>query len=1306
LTIDLTFANLKLEIAGIVSSCTIMEDLATRSDHVAISIQIEFGKNKIREERNGQFNFKKADWEKFRQTLEKEVGDSDILQCLLKTDCMPQEQLDKAVTKLSESLWNAAENSTKRIQISKHSQQWWNKAIKKLHAEAAKAARERDQSKKRGEIEAEVQCKYSSSKDWLKREIRRAKRAAAEKEMSEADANTIWKIKKWPATKRTYPTPMLKHNGTIVTYHGEKCKLFWEVLFPKTANLNVKMPEFPEPGDNDTDPEWNLPTKTEICSVLLSWSPDAAPGPDQITSRALKAAWPVLKAYLCRLIIKCVNSGYHPTDFCLSITFILRKVNKLDYTKLRAYQPIALLQCLGKVVEKLMADCISHFALTRDIIPPTQFGGAPGCSSIDAALTLCHDTELVWNHRETVLILTFDITGYFDHIHHAKLLAIMTQLGFPIQIVCWVKSFLGNCQTSVLVDSLWDLMKAVDCGVLQGSPTSPILGTIYTQLLFKLFCRKLRLLGYIDDSLLITSCKEKTVEQAVIWNNKNLCKAYMLTLVYMWEHGLSLDLVKQETQHLTKSTKRPAEWPKLFLLSDKGGEWLVKHKEVLCWLGFYLDTKLSFNTHVCNATEKAKKAVEHFCMLGNTIHSLCQHHLQHLYLTCILLIMTYGCAAWWRGKKSQVEMLETVQNTAIWHMLGVFKTSPTLAIQIEASIPPIHLMLDHICANTALRLARLHQMHPITQRLPPVWRWGEPFAHHPPPVPPTPMGQGATKHCSTRLLDLAETLLSGIKLSQPAEIPLWDLLTAKIDQSFIILPPDLETLKEDAAKEHKIWARERNNDLDTLLIYTDRLMLSGGEVTDWAQDLIQEAMAIWGNNGAEAERIRERQEEWWRQEEEERVTQAREQMERQRDLGKSTIWAHRKIGHDGYLYCPLRQYYLNDEGERVRAGSAELEAEAEEREVEERQELEQEWEKEEVEAEKDGAEEQAREAEQVVRRAAQEGLQAAEPTDQKKEVWKWQRNLPWSRGWTGDKNWETARRVGVGFTVRQGSKTIVECSIGLGSWAEVFDTELLVIADTTSEACGYAEQNNIPNITICTDSAAAIVAITSTKMHRGQQHTLQIWQSVVQFLLANNKNKVTLKWVPAHVRVPGNEHADHLAKVGTILPPRRGLPKTTQVHVKRLTKEHLLHSFENHTAKGRYPSRYHTIQTAAPTLNPQKHLALADQAMTSLLIQVCLGHAFTGEYYQKHVPNEEPSCTCSTRLQTCWHILKECVDYEHSWHHLTKISPQVEEHVILGTPEGLSTLAKFIRCTSAFKKCQVALHKPPALQEHCHIILE
>ena len=39
---------------------------------------------------------------------------------------------------------------------------------------------------------------------------------------------------------------------------------------------------------------------------------------------------------------------------------LLRKPNKPDYTAVKVYRVINLLNCLGKVVEKIAADAIAH----------------------------------------------------------------------------------------------------------------------------------------------------------------------------------------------------------------------------------------------------------------------------------------------------------------------------------------------------------------------------------------------------------------------------------------------------------------------------------------------------------------------------------------------------------------------------------------------------------------------------------------------------------------------------------------------------------------------------------------------------------------------------------------------------------------------------------------------------------------------------------------------------------------------------------------------------------------------------------
>jgi hypothetical protein len=99
---------------------------------------------------------------------------------------------------------------------------------------------------------------------------------------------------------------------------------------------------------------------------------------------------------------------------------------------------------------------------------------------------------------------------------------------------------------------------------------------------------------------------------------------------------------------------------------EDGEEQVVRQEDVIRWLGFYLDPKLSFNMHVRNATEKAKRALERFRMLGNTMdRGVSQTHLRHLYLICILPILTYGCAVWWKRspefRSTAADMLGSIQ---------------------------------------------------------------------------------------------------------------------------------------------------------------------------------------------------------------------------------------------------------------------------------------------------------------------------------------------------------------------------------------------------------------------------------------------------------------------------------------------------------------------------------------------------------------------------------------------------------------------------------------------------------------------
>ncbi len=66
---------------------------------------------------------------------------------------------------------------------------------------------------------------------------------------------------------------------------------------------------------------------------------------------------------------------------------MLRKLGKPDYTDLKAYRPIVLLNILGKVLEVIIAKRIRFLAETHALLLSTQIG-ARKQRSIDIALQL------------------------------------------------------------------------------------------------------------------------------------------------------------------------------------------------------------------------------------------------------------------------------------------------------------------------------------------------------------------------------------------------------------------------------------------------------------------------------------------------------------------------------------------------------------------------------------------------------------------------------------------------------------------------------------------------------------------------------------------------------------------------------------------------------------------------------------------------------------------------------------------------------------------------------------------------------
>jgi len=194
-----------------------------------------------------------------------------------------------------------------------------------------------------------------------------------------------------------------------------------------------------------------------------------------------------------------------------AICAIIPKPNKIDYKTPKVYRPIALLNCLGKIIEKILANRLSYYAEKHSLLHEEQMGGRKQRSAVDTALRLTHEIQKARSKGYVSLCLMLDVKGAFDNVSKERLLNTMKNLGVLRNIIDWTESFTTNRRVVLSFDNERDDMKPIDTGIPQGSPISPILFLLYLRPLFDNVKRQYSLilcLSYIDNVLILVLNKK------------------------------------------------------------------------------------------------------------------------------------------------------------------------------------------------------------------------------------------------------------------------------------------------------------------------------------------------------------------------------------------------------------------------------------------------------------------------------------------------------------------------------------------------------------------------------------------------------------------------------------------------------------------------------------------------------------------------------------------------------------------------------------------------------------------------------
>jgi ribonuclease HI len=206
--------------------------------------------------------------------------------------------------------------------------------------------------------------------------------------------------------------------------------------------------------------------------------------------------------------------------------------------------------------------------------------------------------------------------------------------------------------------------------------------------------------------------------------------------------------------------------------------------------------------------------------------------------------------------------------------------------------------------------------------------------------------------------------------------------------------------------------------------------------------------------------------------------------------------------------------------------------------------------------------------------------------------------------------------AGYGYTVHQTGQSISNGSGRLGP-AEVFDAEATGALEGLKTAL-VLPQASKESIVVCLDNLAAASCLIGTPSESSQAVFLE-FQSI-----ANSHGKVSVRWIPGHAGILGNEQADALAKAGCMKPePANALP--TLAFLRRTARKQPRDAFDAWWAQTE-PERYKPLGLKVTTRCPPE-LRLRRPILHHLL--AARSHHGDFAAYHERFKHADARLTCS-----------------------------------------------------------------------------
>ena len=578
-----------------------------------------------------------------------------------------QQKTDRLMSAVSD----AVHDLTPRAKPSPHAKRWWTTDLTQLrHIYTYWRNHARSERRAGRKVPWLEEMAQDASKQYHDA-IRKQKK----KHWNEflADNDNIWKAAKYlksgeDAAFGKLPQ-LVRADGTTTAGHEEQAEELLSKFFPPLPDSIDDEGTKPQREPVEM-PAITLEEVERQLDAAKSWK---APGEDGLPAMVWKMTWPTVKYRVLELFQASLAEGTLPRQWRHAKIIPLKKPSKENYTIAKAWRPISLLATLGKILESVVAERISHAVETHGLLPTSHFGARKQRSAEQALLLLQEQIYAAWRGRRVLSLISFDVKGAYNGVCKERLLQRMKARGIPEVLLRWIEAFCSDRTANIQINGqLSEVQSLPQAGLPQGSPLSPILFLFFNaDLVQRQIDSQGGAVAFVDD---FTAWVTGPTAQS---NREGIEAIINEALDWEKRSGATFEVDKTAIIHFAPKARKSDHEP--FTIK---GQTVAPQGHVKI-LGVLMDTRLKYKEHIARAASKGLEAA----MELRRLRGLSPATARQLFTSTVAPVVDYASNVWMHAFKDKaIGPINRVQRVGAQAIVGTFLTVATSVAEAEAHI--------------------------------------------------------------------------------------------------------------------------------------------------------------------------------------------------------------------------------------------------------------------------------------------------------------------------------------------------------------------------------------------------------------------------------------------------------------------------------------------------------------------------------------------------------------------------------------------------------------------------------------------